>query len=194
MTVRGHGRPLDATGLKRLHREWRRRTERRVALIVDGVQQPYNLGSIVRTAAAYRVEHLWLAGGTPSPTSPGASKTALGTQRYVEWTDVDRGVDAVDAARAGGYRVVAVELTEGAVPMHEIELGEAVCFVVGHEDRGVTAAALAAVDEIAFLPQLGRVGSLNVAVASALVLYEARRREWADTAAGHRADGAADPT
>ena len=48
---------LDGTGMKRLHREWRRRTEGRLALILDGVGNPFNVGSIVRTAAAERVDH-----------------------------------------------------------------------------------------------------------------------------------------
>jgi tRNA (guanosine-2'-O-)-methyltransferase len=50
--------------------------------------------------------------------------------------------------------------------------------VVGHEDRGVPAATLASCDEVAFIPQLGRIGSLNVATATAIALYEVRRRAW----------------
>jgi tRNA (guanosine-2'-O-)-methyltransferase len=172
------GRQLDATGLKRLHRQWRRRTEGRLALVLAGVQQPYNLGSIVRTAAAYRVDWLWLAGATPSPASPAVGKTALGTERYLTWAHVDTAVDGIKGARADGYGVVALELTAGACPLHEVALGDAVCFVVGHEDHGLGAATLAACDVAAFVPQLGRVGSLNVAVATAVALYEARRQEW----------------
>ena len=49
---------LDSTDLKRLHREWRRRADTDVALLLDSVQTPYNVGAILRTAAAYRVSHL----------------------------------------------------------------------------------------------------------------------------------------
>ena len=55
---------LDGTGLKRLHRDWRRRTQARVGLILESVESPFNVGSIIRTAAAYRVEHLWLTGSS----------------------------------------------------------------------------------------------------------------------------------
>jgi len=172
-------RQLDGTGLKRLHRAWRRRTAGRLALVLDAVQTPVNVGSIARAAAAWRVEHLWLAAGSAPPTAPGARKTALGTERYLTWSVADRGEDAVAEARAQGYLVVGLELADGAVPLHELDLaGRDVCLVLGHEDRGLAPATLAACDRVAFLPLLGRVGSLNVAQAAAAALYEVRRQAW----------------
>ena len=171
-------KPLDPTGLKRLHREWRHNTEGRVALILDSVQSPFNVGSILRTAAAYRVEHVWLAGATPSPRAANVRKTALGTDRFLEFSVVDRAVDAVEAAKQDGWRVIALELTDDAQPLHAVGFGQAVCIVVGNEDHGISAAALRACDVIAYLPQLGKVGSLNVAVAASIALYETRRQEW----------------
>lgn len=173
-------RQLDGTGMKRLHREWRRRTSGRVALVLDGVSSSYNVGSILRTAAAERVEHLWFTETATPPTHPAVRKTALGTERYLTWTVGGTGAECVAAARAAGWRTVAVELAEDAVPLHSLALrGEPVCLVIGHEDRGVSAAALDGCDDVAFVPQLGRVGSLNVAVAAAVALYETRRQEWA---------------
>jgi tRNA (guanosine-2'-O-)-methyltransferase len=172
-------RQLSSTDLKRLHREWRRRTEGRVALLLDGVQTPVNVGSILRLAAAYRVEHLWLAGSTAPPTHPGARKTALGSDRYLTWTRVDTAEDAVAAAHDDGFRVVGVELAEGAVPLHEAPLDGPVCLALGHEDHGLSAGCLRACDVVAFAPLVGKIGSLNVASAAAVALYEFRRREWA---------------
>ncbi|HEX9258546.1 MAG TPA: TrmH family RNA methyltransferase [Acidimicrobiales bacterium] len=170
---------LDGTGLKRLHRDWRRRTTRRVAMLLDGVATPVNVGSIARSAAAYGVEHLWLAGSTVRPDAPGARKTALGTERYLTWTEVEAAVQAVAQAKATGFTVVGVELAEGAVPLHELALPDAVCLVIGHEDHGISKACLAACDVVAYLPLVGKVGSLNVAQAASIALYETRRQEWA---------------
>lgn len=172
---------LDGTGMKRLHREWRRRTEGRVALVLDSVQNPYNLGSMIRTAAAERVSQLWIAGGT-TPDHAKVAKTALGTTRYLPWTEVDDGPTAVAEARAAGYQTVAIELTTEAVALPELDLMADVALVIGHEDRGVTAATLASCDAVGFIPQLGKVGSLNVAAATAIAIYEARRRSWTRTA------------
>ena len=87
---------LDGTGMKRLHREWRRRTDGRLALVLDGVGNPFNVGAIVRTAAE-RVDHLYLGSAT-APDHDKANKTALGTARYLTWTEFDSGVPAVEAA------------------------------------------------------------------------------------------------
>ena len=173
---------LGGTDMKRLHRSWRARTTGRLGLILDGLGSPFNVGSIVRSAAAYRVDHVWLAGTTMDLDHPGVAKTALGTDRYLRATRTSTGEVAVTEARTDGYAIIAVELTDDARALHQImeEMPGAadVCLVVGHEDHGVAARTLAAVDHRAFLPMLGKVGSLNVATAAAIGLYEVRRRSW----------------
>ena len=169
---------LDGTGMKRLHREWRRRTDGRLALVLDDVQGPFNVGAIVRTAAALRVDDVWLAARTPEPDDTKVAKTALGTDRYLTFHRIADGASAAAAARTAGYTVVAVELADEALPLHELELGEATCLVVGHEDRGCSPATLAACDTVAYLPLLGKVGSLNVATAASIACYEVRRQAW----------------
>jgi tRNA (guanosine-2'-O-)-methyltransferase len=171
-------RQLDGTGLKRLHRDWRRRSTAKLALVLDGVQGPFNVGAIVRTAAAYRVEHIWLAGVTPSLRAANVQKTALGTDRYVTSSTVDKAVQAIEAARVAGYQVVAVELTDDAVPLHDVTPTAATCLVVGHEDHGVSAATLDACDGAVYLPLLGRIGSLNVATATGIACAEWARQQW----------------
>ena len=172
-------RQLDGTGMKRLHREWRRRTDGRVALVLDDVQGPFNVGAIIRTAAAFRVDDLWLAGHTPDPDDAKVGKTALGTQRYLTFHRADTTIAAIDGAREAGYRVVGLELADGAAPLHQLPPTPSTCLVVGHEDRGCSPATLAACDQVAFLPLLGKVGSLNVATAASIALYELRRQTWA---------------
>ncbi|MET0903861.1 MAG: TrmH family RNA methyltransferase [Acidimicrobiales bacterium] len=171
---------LDGTSRKRLHRDWRRRTEGRLALVLDDVQGPFNVGAIIRTAAAFRVEDVWLAGHTPDPDDAKVGKTALGTQRYLTFRRAEATVAAIEAARAADYRVVGLELADGAAPLHELPRARSTCLVVGHEDRGCSPTTLEACDEVAFLPLLGKVGSLNVATATSIALYELRRQAWAE--------------
>ena len=169
---------LDSTGLKRLHREWRRRGHPRLGLMLDRVQNPLNMGAITRTASAERVEHLYLI-ESASPDAPKAAKTAMGTERYLAWSAFDNPASAVGAARGDGYRIVAVELASEARPLHELDLTGEVVLALGNENRGLSAAVLESCDDVGFIPQLGRVGSLNVAAATAIAVYEARRQQWA---------------
>ena len=79
---------------------------------------------------------------------------------------------------AAGYALVGLELAEGARPLHELDLPPDVCLAVGHEDRGLSKACLARCDAVGYLPQLGAIGSLNVAVAASIAIFELRRRSW----------------
>ncbi len=171
-------RPLNGTGLKRLHRTWRPQVTGRLSLVLDSVASPFNVGAIVRSAASWRVDHLWVAGETPSLDSPKVGRTALGCERYLTWTVTEDVGAALEAARDQGYRLVALELAEGAQPLHEVDLSVDVCLVAGHEDRGLRESTLERCDTVAYLPQLGRVGSLNVATAVSVACYEVRRQAW----------------
>ena len=173
-------RQLGPTDVKRLNRAWRQVTNARIYLLLESVNQPFNLGSIIRTAAAFGTERLWLCGDSADPAHPQARRTALGTGRHVT---VER-VAGPAAARELGLRLVAIEQAEHAVPLHLADLGGDICLALGNEDRGCSPALLAAADQVAYIPHVGRVGSLNVAAAAAIVLAEARRREWEDSDAG----------
>ena len=175
-------RGLTGTEAKRLHRDWRRRTERPVRLLLDNVQTPFNVGSIVRTAASFRVEHMYVVGtAAVTPEHPKSKKTSLGTERLVPWSEHPRVDEAVADLRSRGHRIVGIELSTEAQPLHEVAFDtRGVCLVLGHEDRGLSAATLAVCDELAYVPTPGKVGSLNVAVAAAIALYEVRRAEWSE--------------
>jgi tRNA (guanosine-2'-O-)-methyltransferase len=171
-------RSLGSTDLKRLHREWRRKAPGRIALLLDSVATPYNVGSILRTAAALRVEDVFSCGQTPDEHQGGVQKTALGSQRFLTFHRAETPAEAVAAIREAGYRLIGIELAQGAEPIHEVDLTGDVCLAVGHEDRGLSSVVAEAADALAFIPQLGRIGSLNVATAASIALYEARRQSW----------------
>lgn len=178
-TAASRPRAMSGTEAKRLHREWRRRTGRPVAVLLDGVQTPYNVGSIVRTGASFKIDRLLIAGaGAVTPDHQKSRKTSLGTERLLPWEHYDDIDGAIASARRDDYALVGVELVSGGRPLHQIMIPERVCLVVGHEDRGLSASAIRACDVVGYVPTPGKVGSLNVAVALSIALYEVRRQEW----------------
>ena len=74
--------------------------------------------------------------------------------------------------------MVAVELASGALPLFDAPLDGDICLAIGNEDHGCSPALLAAVSSAASSPRSAGFGSLNVAIAAAIALAEARRREW----------------
>lgn len=171
---------LGGTALKRLNRTWRQRATRQVGLLLQDVESPFNVGAIVRSGAVLGVDHLYVVGRSASPATPKAQKLAMGTDRYLQVRGCATVREAVDAAHADGYHVVGLELTDTSAPLHELDLRRDVCVAVGNEARGMSTEMLAACDALAYIPQLGKVGSLNVAAAVTIAAYELRRQEWAD--------------
>ena len=171
-------RNLNPTEVKRLQRTWRRRTERPLSLLLDSVQTPYNVGAILRTAAAYQLDHVWFAGSSATPDHPGSRKTSLGTERLVPWSVVATVADGAAMARAEGLEMIGLELAVGAEALGDAVLLGGACLVIGHEDRGLSSAGLAICDRFVYVATPGKVGSLNVGTATAIALYEFRRQEW----------------
>ncbi len=143
------------------------------------MMMPLLRGRILRSAAAYGARHVWLVPPTAEPRSPKVQITAKGCDKFLTIERAESGAEAVQAAVAMGYRVVAIELTADAEPIFSMDLSSGpVALVVGHEERGVHRETLAAVDSTAFLPLVGNVGSLNVGHTTTAALAEVRRQGW----------------
>ncbi|NLF64118.1 MAG: RNA methyltransferase [Chloroflexi bacterium] len=166
-------KPLIGTDLKRFLRHYRRRNppQHTIAALLQSVEYPANVGSIFRLADGAGLAELVLSGITPTPPNPTLEKVARYKTDRVPWRYVEDPVDAVNQMKEQDYKVIAVELAEGATPYHRFDYGPRVCLVVGHEDHGVTRATLAVCDGAVFLPMYGKGRSLNVHVALSIVVY-----------------------
>ena len=147
-----------------------------VSVLLDSVRSLYNVGALFRTAEAVRVERLYLSGITAVPPHKGISKTALGAETIVEWERVEHPLPALDALRARGYEVAAVETSLRAVDVFDWQPTFPVCVLLGHEVDGLSAQLLDRADTHVRLPMLGRKQSLNVATAGGIVIYELLRK------------------
>ncbi len=166
-------KPLIGTDLKRFLRDYKRAHKPSFDLValLQSVEYPANVGSIFRVADGAGVTELVLTGITPTPPHPTIDKVGRFKSLRVPWRYEQDSVAAITDLQAQGYHVVAVELTDTAVPYHQYTYPQKTCLVVGHEDHGVTKATLAACDSAVFLPMYGKGRSLNVHVALSIVIY-----------------------
>lgn len=169
---------LGTTEIKRLNRDWRRRSTGRIALVLAGLSNPFNVGAILRTSAVLGVEVVYLVGTTPGPGDAKVAKTGLGTEHTVTTRRVATLAEAAAQARAEGFAIVALELASEAMPLADFAYPAATCLVIGNEGHGLSPSGLAECDAAVYVPQVGKVASLNVATATAIAVYEVRRHEW----------------
>ena len=146
------------------------------AVLLDNVRSLYNVGAFFRTADAVRAESIVLAGITPTPEDPRIAKTALGAERIVPWSASPDPAAAVDGLRARGFEIAAIETTLHAVDLFDWRPHFPVCVLFGHEVEGIAPALLERCDVHVRIPTLGTKGSINVATAGGVVLYELLRK------------------
>lgn len=148
---------------------------RRIA-IFDGMVDHTNLGAAFRSAAALGVDAVLVTPTSADPLYRRSVRVSMGTVFQVPWTRITSWPGAIDEARALGYTVAALALSEDSVslPQYVAEEHERSAFVFGPEGHGLSRRVLSAVDRVVRIPMDSGVDSLNVAAAAAVVFYATR--------------------
>lgn len=144
-----------------------------VVLVLDNVRSLHNVGSVFRSADAFRVEKIYLCGITATPPHKDIRKTALGATESVAWAYAGETASLIDTLR-DTHQVWAVEQTEGSVSLDAFqpEAGKPYVFVLGHEVKGVSQEVIDKCQGVVEIPQLGTKHSLNISVATGVVLWD----------------------
>jgi 23S rRNA (guanosine2251-2'-O)-methyltransferase len=144
-----------------------------VMVVLDNIRSMHNVGSVFRTADAFRAEGICLCGYTPQPPHRDIHKTALGATDSVDWLYFPTTLEAVTELKARGYRLYAVEQAEGSISLEKFSLPAGNAAVIfGNEVGGVDTAVLKLCDGCIEIPQLGTKHSLNISVAAGIVLWK----------------------
>lgn len=146
-----------------------------LVLVLAGLQDPGNVGAIVRAAAAFGASGVVAIEGSANPFGWKALRGAMGGTFRLPIAARGSLSDVVASAATLGVRLVAA-LPRGGTPLPELDLREPTAIVLGGEGAGVPHATMAAVHETVTIPMQAPVESLNVAIAAALILYEATRQ------------------
>lgn len=145
-----------------------------LVLVLDGVTDPRNLGAVLRAADGAGASGVVIPRDRAVGVTAAAVKASAGASEHVLVARVTNLRRAVDTMKEAGLWIYAAEA--GGTPYTELDLAGAVALVLGSEGRGVRRLVREGCDGTVSIPMLGGVESLNVSVASAVLLYEARRR------------------
>lgn len=149
-----------------------------VIVILDDIRSMNNVGSAFRTSDAFFVEALYLCGYTPQPPHRDIHKTALGATETVKWQHFQTTIEAVQAAKEQGYKIVAIEQAHDSTLLQNFAWNQTdkIALVFGNEVSGVADEVMNIADACIEIPQWGSKHSLNISVSMGVVLWELVRK------------------
>lgn len=143
-------------------------------MVLDNIRSLHNVGSVFRTADAFRLSGIYLCGITACPPAAEIHKTALGAEDTVAWRYFEDTMTAVEQLKADGYEVIAVEQVEGSYKLgkFQIDPNKKYALIMGNEVKGVRQDVVDACDGALEIPQYGMKHSLNVSVSAGIVMWD----------------------
>lgn len=157
--------------LDRLHH-----TRTALLLLLDGIEDPRNLGAVIRSAEAFGAMAVILPRDRTAPLSSVAIKTAAGAGERMDVVRVINLARAIGELQARGVQICGLA-AEGKESLDRMTFGPLVALVLGGEGKGLRRLTREKCDTLLAIPMTGTVGSLNVAVAAGIGLYAVRRQQ-----------------
>jgi len=143
--------------------------------VLDRVQDPFNFGAILRSAEVFGVDAVFIGRDEQAPVTSAVARSSAGAVNHIPIAVAEELCVLLAQLQRAGIVCIATA-PEAGTELPVCDLTRPTAFVVGNEGSGVAAALLGGCDARVRIPQHGRVGSLNAAVAASIVFYEARRQ------------------
>lgn len=141
-----------------------------IKIILENLRSPFNVGSIIRSAEAFGVEEIIVTGFTPTPEHPKVQKVAMNS--CIKWSYYKNVLEAISTLKEKGYKIYSIEKTKSSKRINNNLITLPVAFIFGNEEFGISKETLSLSDDIFYIEMFGQKNSLNVAVATSIVLYE----------------------
>ncbi len=155
-----------------------RQRQQTLHIVLENIHDPHNVSAIFRTCDAVGVPAVSLV-YTIEKFPKIAKKSSGSAFKWIEKEKHKSISDCYTSLKDKGFKIYASSITEGVKNLYDLDLSEKCAIVLGNEHRGVSDEAAELADERFLIPMFGMVQSLNVSVASAVVLYEAARQRFA---------------
>ena len=148
--------------------------ESSVIVILDHLEDPHNLGAIIRTCEAAGIDGIVIPKDRSVEVNSTVMKTSAGALENVKVAKVVNLVQTMKKLKEKGYWIVGTDM-ENSVDYREIDYSGKICIVIGSEGFGMTKAVKEECDFIARIPMYGKINSLNASVAAGVMIYEVIR-------------------
>lgn len=171
-------RKLKNNELERINiEEFKSATKTPITIILDNIRSAINVGSIFRTSDAFLIENIILCGITATPPNKEIRKAALGSTDSVKWEYCENTVDPVKRLKDEGYYIIGVEQADKSTMLNDISLSKKpIAIIMGNEINGVSQEVIDVCNTVVEIPQFGTKHSLNISVASGIIIWELWRR------------------
>lgn len=167
--------PIDYSRLEHLVPLFYEEGRNPLVVVLDGITDTRNFGAIGRTAACAGVDAIVIPERNSVSVTPDAVKTSAGGLFHVPVCREKDTLSAVRFLKDNGYRIVGAT-EKGAAPYTDADYRVPVAIVMGSEDTGISDGVLRICDDLAAIPIVGKIESLNVSVAAGIMIYEALRQ------------------
>ena len=161
---------------------------RSLVIIAHDIRSTHNIGSILRTADGFGVEHLYFTGITPFPKESNdtrwphisnkltkqINKTALGAIETVNWSHYDNIFELISALKIKSYKIVGLEQSKSSISLNKYSPPDKIALLLGSEVKGINNELQNLCDELIEITMYGKKESFNVAQATAIALYALR--------------------
>ena len=168
-------RKLKNSELKRLSvDEFKAADKMPVIIILDNIRSLNNIGSVFRTADAFRIEEIHLCGITACPPHREIHKTALGATESVAWKYYENIISSVKELKDSGYIICGIEQTTESIDIEELDINikQKIAIIFGNEVNGINDSIIGMLDQCVEIPQFGTKHSLNISVCAGIILWE----------------------
>lgn len=155
-------------------KEFKKSSKAPICLVLDNIRSLQNVGSIFRTADAFRVSKIYLCGITGQPPNREIEKTALGATESVDFEYFETTLEAINALKADDYKIISIEQANNSTSLEQFQssIEHKYAFVFGNEVFGVEDAVVQQSDEVVEIPQFGTKHSLNVSISAGIIIWD----------------------
>ena len=167
--------PVEYTPLEEILDTAQRKDGPPFLLLLDELEDPHNLGAVLRTADAVGVDGVLIPKRRSCPLSATVAKTSAGAVEYVPVARIGNVAQTIRELKKEGFWIVGADM-DGASDYFEADLTGALVLVIGSEGRGISRLVRESCDVLVRIPMLGKINSLNASVAGAILMYESLRQ------------------